>query len=409
MRRLAVPWIAGLLVSAAYGWAELMGYAWSDYQFANEVPMRALTHGDVGQFLQMAPVDGPSLLLRAPFAFGAWIWGASDLAIYRMVAVPGLLAGAMLGVALWRLREKLQPNGRWLLLVALLAAGNPVLLRALYIGHPEEMLGAALSVGAVLAALRQRPWLAAVLLGLALGNKAWAVLAIGPVLLALEHRRVAVFAISSGIGAAFILPFLVAQHGGGDGVAGAGVASAAQTFGVFRPWQLWWFLGDHGHEVRGILGDLKVGYRTPPTWLGPVSHPLIAVLVVPASLLWRRRRGSGPASEDVLLLLATLFLARCVLDAANNVYYHLPFLMALLAWEALRREGPPVFSLVAVCVIWLTFQRLPLVLSPDAQCVAYLAWALPALAVLTRVTFRLGAPARAPSIRIAAPAAAVES
>jgi uncharacterized membrane protein len=70
-----------------------------------------------------------------------------------------------------------------------LVAGNPLMLQALSIGHPEELLGAALCVGAVLAALHKRPWLAAVLLGLAVGNKAWAVLAIGPVLLALDQRR----------------------------------------------------------------------------------------------------------------------------------------------------------------------------------------------------------------------------
>jgi hypothetical protein len=48
-------------------------------------------------------------------------------------------------------------------------------------------------------------------------------------------------------------------------------------------------------------------------------------------------------------------LARCVLDAANNSYYHLPFLIALAAWEALQRERPPVLSVGAaglVCSRW---------------------------------------------------------
>ena len=70
-----------------------------------------------------------------------------------------------------------------------LCAANPITLRALDIGHPEELLGAVLCAGAVLAALRGRATLAGVLLGLAMANKAWAVLAIGPVLLALPERR----------------------------------------------------------------------------------------------------------------------------------------------------------------------------------------------------------------------------
>src|SRR5215213_9218307 len=74
------------------------------------------------------------------------------MAIYRMVAVPGFLAGAVLAVTLWALRDRRYPKARWSLLVVLLVAGSPLMLQALEIGHPEEMLGAALCVGAVLAA-----------------------------------------------------------------------------------------------------------------------------------------------------------------------------------------------------------------------------------------------------------------
>jgi len=48
------------------------------------------------------------------------------MAIFRLVAVPGLLAGVVLGVTLWELRSRLLPGARWSLLVVLLAAGNPV-------------------------------------------------------------------------------------------------------------------------------------------------------------------------------------------------------------------------------------------------------------------------------------------
>ena len=52
--------------------------------------------------------------------------------------------------------------------------------------------------------------------------------------------------------------------------------------------------------------------------------------------------------EQLLLLLALLLLLRCVLDPWNVVYYELPFLLALLCWEALcRPERPPVLALAA--------------------------------------------------------------
>jgi hypothetical protein len=385
MRRFLVPAAAGVALAVASAWAELVGFAWTDYETANVVPTQHLIHGELGAFLRTAPIEGPSLLLRAPFALASWLWGGSDLAAYRMLAVPGLLAGVVLGLVLLGLRERRLPGAGWGLAFVCLAAGNPVTLRALDIGHPEELLGAALCVGAVLAAMAQRPALAALLLGLALANKAWAIAAIGPVLVALESRRAAVLAGAGAIAAAFVAPFLLS--GGREAVMSAGTTDT-----VFQPWQLWWPLGEHGHEIRGMFGALKVDYRAAPGWIAPITHPLIAATVVPASLAWWRRRPGDGRTPDVLLLLALLFLARCVLDPANNVYYHLPFLMALLAWEALARRRPPLLSLVAVCAIWATFQTLPPRISPDAQCAVYLAWALPALAALAWATFRLPSP-----------------
>jgi glycosyl transferase family 87 len=380
--RLVAPTLLATAVAVAYGWAELTGYAWTDYELFNEGPLRALVHGHLGVFFKTAPIEGPSLLIRSPFAFAAWLWGGSDIAVYRMVAVPGLLAGVVLAVTLWELRARRYPRARWGLLVVALVAGNPLMLEALAIGHPEELLGSALCVGAVLAALHKRPWLAAVLLGLALGHKAWAVLAIGPVLLALDRRRWSVLALASGIAALLVAPFLLAESSQGT------MAAAGGTFDMFQPWQIWWPLGEHGHAIYGFFGMAKEGYRQAPSWIGPVTHPLIAALVVPATLLWRRRHGPKPASADVLLLLALLFLARCVLDAANNSYYHLPFLIALVAWEALQRERPPVFSVAAAGLVWLTVVKLPEYISPDAQWAAYMAWTLPALATMAYATFR---------------------
>ena len=84
-----------------------------------------------------------------------------------------------------------------------------------------------------------------------------------------------------------------------------------------------------------------------------MAHPLILLGAVPLSLLFLRR---GGAREDALGLLALLFLLRCVLDPVDNAYYHAPFLLALVAWEALRREAP-LASALAVAGLWLVFSR----------------------------------------------------
>ena len=264
-------------------------------------------------------------------------------------------------------------------IVVALCACNPITLRALDIGHPEELLGAALSAGAVLAALRGRPTWAGVLLGLAVANKAWALLAVGPVLLALPERRLWALMIAWGIALAFIAPVLLAAPPAGQ----PGV-HAAQTGVIFQPWQVWWFFGSAGEVIRGGDGLIKEGYRAAPGWVSPIAHPLIVLVAVPLSLLaWRRR-------SDPLLLLALLFVLRCVLDPWNTAYYALPAIIALVTWEATRTQKPPVFALVLTLATWGTWEWLVPAVSADVQALVYLGWSLPFAALLA---WRLYAPA----------------
>ena len=165
--------------------------------------------------------------------------------------------------------------------------------------------------------------------------------------------------------------------------------AAADTGVIFQPWQAGWFFGDHSGVVSSINGE-KPGYRTPPAWLSPISHPLIVVGAFALSALWWRRR-RGAEWPEALLLLALLLHLRCLFDTFNAVYYCLPFLLALVAWEGLATRRPPLLTLAVTAAAWLTFEVAPDSLTPDEQSLLYLAWSVP-LAVVLAV--RVFSPAR---------------
>ncbi len=379
-------WLAALAGVALMSWAGLTGFAWSDYDAEASGAMRALSDGHIASFLGQVPVYGGSLILRAPFAGAVAALGGGELAVYRAVSIPCLLAVAWLGLVLVR---RMDARGRSVgarALVLGFCVANPLTIRTLEIGHPEELLCAALAIGAVLAANDRRTVLAAVLLGLAIASKAWAVLAIGPVLLALPVRRLFALALAAAVTATVLAPIVLFAPDL------AALANTATTTGVpFAPWHLFWMLGDTGHVIIGGDGLPKPdGYRAAPEWLLPLTHPFIAFLVVPLSLAWARVRGAAPrvGGEQGLALLALLLLLRCVLDPWNVIYYELPFVLALLSWETLcRPERPPVLAISASLMTWATFQWAPHWLSPDMQCAFFLAWALPAVGWLAHACF----------------------
>ena len=58
--------------------------------------------------------------------------------------------------------------------------------------------------------------------------------------------------------------------------------------------------------------------------------------------------------DDVLGLLALLFLLRCMLDPVDDAFNYVPFLLSLVAWEGLTRRGLPVVSLLSCAAIYFT-------------------------------------------------------
>ncbi len=381
LRENATCALLAALGCAACAWLALYGIGWNDYGVEVQPALEALAGGHVLRFLELSPVYGGSLIERAPFALAPGLWGGGPLAVYRMVALPCLLAAAALAV--WLVagmrRERRSRLARAVALSVCVA--NPVTLVALETGHPEELLGAVLCVTAALLACapevsRRRAVTAGIALGFAIANKQWALVALGPVLLALPRRRRRPFLLASiGLAAAILAPLLAAASGHfADGAR----AAAAPASTVFQPQQLWWFLGRHGGLVHGLFGEGKPGYRTGPAWSGAVSHPaVLAAGTLIAAVLWARTRSRRLGERETLLALALVLLARCVLDTWDTAYYTLPFLLAMLAYEARCTERPPILSLSASALVWLNFRWLAQHASPDFQAATFLAWTLP--------------------------------
>jgi hypothetical protein len=355
-----------------------------DYYTDASDSIDSIVRGDWSAFFANQPLMGSfSLLVRAPFV--APVFHAQLDTVYFAGALPCILATAILGLALARVvADQGQPpavQG----LVAGLAVINPITFRALHWGHPEELLGGALCVGAVLAALRERELLAGVLLGLALATKQWAVLAVLPTLLAAPHRRLVLATVAGAVAAALTLPLLLANTGQFESVAAtaAGQVNAAAST---TPWNVWW-------PLASLTDFQDLGERwMAPGWVPTVAHPTIVLLALPLSALAWRRRDRRP--DDALLLLALLFLLRCLLDNWNNEYYHAPFLLSLLAWEVVRRPGVPRLTLVVTALIGLSFwPQVTRMYAGTADAApwlfaGYMAWALPLAAGLALTLYR---------------------
>jgi hypothetical protein len=390
-----------MVLRSAVGVADGLDY-FADASFSID----ALVRGEWQTFAANPGLMGDfSLYLRAPFV---WLVFEQHLTVVYLVGALPCLA-AVVALAAY-LRRRMLTLGRPLaaaLLVSVLAVLNPGVLRSLHWGHPEEFLGAALCVGAVIAATRGRHLLAGLLLGLAIGTKQWAVIAIIPTLLAAPEHRIRLTALAGLIAIVIAAPALllapkavVATH-----------TAAAGAQPVVAPANVWWPLSAPRTAAERAAGAPGFAAKLPP-WLGTITHPLIVLLGIPIGyLFWRRRHKLGPG--DALALFALLMLLRCVLDPWNIDYYHAPFLLALLAWEALARDGWPRVTLLASVALALTFPAtLDSMSAMSAEslryCAMYLAWALPLTAWLSLTLFapeRLERMTHAVRERLRAPAA----
>jgi glycosyl transferase family 87 len=344
----------------------------SDYRHEAMPAFTALVDGDLRGFLDLTPVGyAGSVLVRAPFALLAAALGAGPTGIYRAGALVCLLGVAGLAFALVGV---MRARGREVWGIAATAAVvvlAPIVLAVLDVGHPEEALTGALVVGSVLAALAGRPVWAGLALGTAIACKQWALLAVAPVLLAAPDRRPRLCLAAGAAAVTLWAPVALVDVGGFQAQSGA----LAQTGWIFKPQQLWWPL----RAARALPGG-GIGFDG-PAWVGGLAHPLIVSLAAPLAGLhwWRRRRLEAC---DALALLGLLLLLRCLLDPWNCVYYAIPAIMSLTAWEAHTRRGLPVLGIGVTALTWLSFVGLRPYLGWDGLAIAYLAWSVPLVSAL---------------------------
>jgi hypothetical protein len=287
---------------------------------------------------------------------------------YRLGAFVCLLAPAALGVGLVRrMRGGLLPQ----IAVLALCVANPLTFAALHWGHPEEPLAGALCVGAVLLSGERRPLAAGVVLGLAFATKPWAWLALPAVLLAASGCRRTIVSVALGVGTVFTLPMFLGDPGRFLHQVGA---FSVVDHGV-TPFNVWW---GFAHQGGVIMADGSTGASwVIPSWIGSLAHPLVIALALGLSVA-AFRRGRPPQPERALQLLALFLLLRCLLDPLAISYHHAPFMLALIAAEAMRRPRRlPYIPLAVAAVVWtMTHYVLPLD-DADLASRVYLAWALP--------------------------------
>ena len=343
-----------------------------DYSDDAGPPIDALIHGRIQEFLTAHAVMGPfSMIVRAPFAAMALITGSGHAeqlyeGAYKWGIFPCMLAAGLLGLYLARVMEERRQPLRNQILVVGLCMISPPALKALQYGHPEEILGAALSVGAVVAGLRGKPVIAIALAACAVANKQWGIFVLLPVAMTLPWRDVKRGALW--VGGAIVLsvvPLAIADWAAVRAVF-QGITDLRDTFVL--PATVWW-------PVTSPSPELQAHQHAMPDWLGVIGRPLLIAVCLAVPLLLARRVRANPI-ERALPLLALVLLLRCLLDPLNNVYYHTPFLMALVAMTAFAGSVAP--ALVGTALIWVTSRYG--IDHPQLLATMYLTWA-PLMAV----------------------------
>jgi hypothetical protein len=382
------PWLERLVPYALIGllaaWLTTFAGPPGDWKIDAAPAVEALADGRVGDYLTSEALMGPfATLTQAPLVA---ISGAQDpTTAYPWGVFSCLLGAGFVGLYLARIAARRGAGRLTQVLLAGLPLLNPLTFEALDNGHPEEILTAALAVAAVAAAVEHRHQRTALLLGLAIASKQWAVIAILPALLALPTERVRTGIAAAAVAALLFLPGIIASPSSFLDVQ----TTAAGTGQVVTPWSVWYPAASSETEIYVVDGRTLVAeVENAPPLADPLSHPLIVLLAfaVPLAVAWRR--GLPLGASDAFALLALVALLRCVLDPVDNLYYHEPLLLALIGWDAFSSRGLPLRALVGTAVALLFWQAWHDLDDPAAFNAVYLAFALGLGCALVSSLFR---------------------
>jgi hypothetical protein len=340
----------------------------NDFYLESWPAYAALLHGHPVAFLQLGPAYVGSLVLRAPVAVIPGLLGGGWRAVYFASAVPCALGAA--AFCTWLVgRPGRHPRSAWggRAISAVLCISNPLVVIALLKGHPEDVLGGALCAAAVILAIDARAGWAILVTVLAVVNKPWGLLAVPVVLVALPRGRWLAAVMIAGAAGAILIP-VMALHDSGFSPAAAG-ASIGTIF--HAPQLLWWF--------------------GPYSWVARLARAEIVAIGLASVALWsvRRSRGAhrGSTEAEPLLLLALVMLLRAALDPWNTLYYQVPFLFALMAYERRLGKRPVLTGIYTVTLLIVVPVRNIPPTSPDLRAALFTATALVTIGWLTALLY----------------------
>jgi hypothetical protein len=317
---------------------------WGDYGNDAAPGLNALAHGHVAAFFAHQPAMGAlAQFARAPFVLIAGALHDSPMGIYRWGDLPCLLSVAVVGLWAARIAGRRGTGRTGQALIVAICLLNPLISNALALGHPEELLTSSLAVGSLLALCERRVTLAAVLAGLAIATKQWALILISPVVLVAEGRRIRAAAVTIGTAVVVTAPMAIANFGAFRYA--LHYISHAGTVTTDINW-LYPFTATGHLTLIDIFGTPRhmIGH-TVPAFLGTVTHPAIVILGLLIPVVVWLREGRQLRERELLLSAALVLLLRCTLDPESAAYYHLPLLFSLLALDAVAGRPLPYLGI----------------------------------------------------------------
>jgi hypothetical protein len=231
---------------------------------------------------------------------------------------------------------------------------------------------------------------AGALAGAAIGTKAWAVIAVLPLVVALDRHRFRAIAWTTGVAALLAgLPPLA------NPAAFARASHALGSSHIATMLSGWWLVSGPAHAVHAQIPlgrTLSFGMtKTSALVLGVGAAAALAL-----ALAWRTMRAGGRLagrgrSIDALALLGMLAVVRCIADPGPVEYYYTAALIPIAVWEVVALGRLPILALALVAVVRLEFGFSSL-FSPNVESVIALCFAGTAAAYLAVHAFLIGRP-----------------